>query len=92
MEGTNAMIRRAGEICRTKGWTMVKTGNARQDMRVDVPTVGPQTIELLAQSGCGCLALEAGLVMMVNKPAVLECADRLGIAVIGFERNGSSET
>lgn len=86
MEGTNAMIRRAGELCRTKGWTMVKTSNARQDMRVDVPTVGMQTIELLAQSGCGCLALEVGQVMIVDKPAVIARADAVGIAMVGFEK------
>jgi UDP-2,3-diacylglucosamine hydrolase len=83
MEGTNAMIRRAGELCRTTGWTMVKVSNARQDMRVDVPTVGVQTIELLKQHGCGCLVLEAGLVMMLDRPAVIEAADRAGIAIVG---------
>lgn len=86
MEGTNAMIRRAGELCRTKGWTMVKVSNARQDMRVDVPTIGLQTIELLQQHGCGCIVLEAGQVMMVDKPAVLKRADEAGIAILGMEK------
>ncbi len=86
MEGTNAMIRRAGELCRTKGWTMVKVSNARQDMRVDVPTIGLQTIECLAQAGCGCVVLEVGQVMMVDKPAVLKRADEVGIAIIGLEK------
>lgn len=85
MEGTNAMIRRAGEWCRTKGWTFVKVSNARQDMRVDVPTVGVQTVELLRDAGCGCIALEVAQVMMIDKPKVLETAERAGIAVIGFE-------
>lgn len=84
MEGTNAMIRRAGEWCRTKGWTFVKVSNARGDMRVDVPTVGVQTIELLAEHGCGCVALEVGQVMMIDKPKVLEAAQRAGIAIVGF--------
>jgi UDP-2,3-diacylglucosamine hydrolase len=85
MEGTNAMIRRAGEWCRTKGWTFVKVSNARQDMRVDVPTVGVQTIELLKEAGCGCIALEIGQVMMIDKPKVLETAEKAGIAIVGFE-------
>lgn len=84
MEGTNAMIRRAGELCRTKGWTFVKTSNARQDMRVDVPTIGLQTIDLLANAGCGCIVLEVGQVMMVDKPAVLACADEKGISIVGL--------
>lgn len=87
MEGTNAMIKRAGELCRTRGWTMVKVSNARQDMRVDVPTVGIQTIDLLAQAGCGCLALEVGQVMMIDKPAVLRRAEEEGIAVVGYAKS-----
>jgi UDP-2,3-diacylglucosamine hydrolase len=84
MEGTNAMIRRAGELCKTPGWTMVKVSNARQDMRVDVPTIGRQTIELLAEHGCGCLVLEVDQVMMLDKPTLLELADQKGIAVVGL--------
>lgn len=84
MEGTNNMIRRAGEWCRTKGWTFVKVSNARGDMRVDVPTVGVQTIELLRDGGCGCVALEVAQVMMIDKPQVLAAAERAGMAVIGF--------
>lgn len=84
MEGTNAMIRRAGELCRTRGWTMVKVSNARKDMRADVPTIGTHTIELLAAGGCGCLVLEVGQVMMIDKPAVLAAAEAAGIAVVGI--------
>lgn len=86
MEGTNAMIRRAGEWCRTKGWTFVKVSNARGDMRVDVPTVGVQTIELLAEQGCGCVVLEVGQVMMIDQPKVLAAADAAGIAVVGLSQ------
>ena len=85
MEGTNAMIRRAGEWCRTRGWTFVKVSNARQDMRVDVPTIGTQTIELLAEHGCRCVALEAGQVMMIDRPRVIDAARKAGIAIVGFD-------
>lgn len=83
MEGTNAMIRRAGELCKTKGWTFIKVGNAKHDSRFDVPTVGEQTISKLSEAGCGCIVLEAGHVMMLDKGRVIELADRLGIAIIG---------
>ena len=40
LEGTNAMIERAGSLCRVGGWTLVKVANRDQDMRADVPSVG----------------------------------------------------
>jgi UDP-2,3-diacylglucosamine hydrolase len=83
MEGTDAMIRRAGRVCRVGGWTMVKVARPKQDMRFDVPTVGPSTIRNLRDAKCICLVLEAGRTLIVDKPATLALADRLKIAVIG---------
>jgi DUF1009 family protein len=83
VEGTNAAIRRAGSLCRGGGWTLVKRGNTRNDMRLDVPAIGVHTIELLAEQGAECLCVEAGRVILLDKPAVLASADRLGIAVVG---------
>jgi hypothetical protein len=83
MEGTDAMIRRAGRVCRSGGWTMVKVARPKQDMRFDVPTVGPSTLRHLKDAKCCCLVLEAGRTLMVDKPATLDLADRLGIAVVG---------
>ena len=40
LEGTNAMIERAGQYCRVPGWTLIKVSNAQQDMRMDVPSIG----------------------------------------------------
>jgi hypothetical protein len=84
MEGTDAMIRRAGELCRTRGWVMIKTGNAKGDFRFDVPTVGLRTIEQLSRSGCGCLVLEAGQVLVLDKPEVIREADRVGLSIVGM--------
>ena len=83
IEGTDAMIRRAGRVCRVGGWTMVKVARPTQDMRFDVPTVGPGTIRNLKDAKCICLVLEADRTLVVDKPATLALADRLGIAVIG---------
>jgi UDP-2,3-diacylglucosamine hydrolase len=84
MEGTDRMIERAGQLCRRRGWTMIKTANVNADMRFDVPTVGLQTIEKLRDAGCGCLVLEASTTILLEKPKVLEAADRAGIAVLGI--------
>jgi len=83
VEGTDAMIRRAGRLCRVGGWTLVKVARPNQDMRFDVPTVGPATIRNLKDARCCCLVVEAGRTIIVDKPATLALAERYRIAVIG---------
>lgn len=83
VEGTDAMIERAGELCKAKGWTVLKTAKANHDMRADVPTIGLATIERAARSGCGCIAVGAGRVILVDKPAVLKAADEMKIVIVG---------
>jgi DUF1009 family protein len=81
LEGTNAMIERAGQLCRVGGWTLIKVANSEQDMRMDVPTVGITTIEKLHAARAGCLVLEAGKTMLLERQKVLELADRCKIAI-----------
>jgi len=83
MEGTDSMIRRAGRLCRSGGWVMVKVARPDQDMRFDVPTVGPKTIRNLKGAGCACLVLEAERTFILDKPTTLALADKLQVAVIG---------
>jgi len=85
LEGTNAMIERAGALCKTGGWTLIKVANAEQDMRMDVPTIGTTTIEKLAAARAGCLVLEPGKTIILEKQKVLELADRHKIAVVGYQ-------
>jgi DUF1009 family protein len=86
LEGTNAMIERAGSICRSGGWTLIKVSNVKQDMRVDVPSIGVMTLEKLKAAGAGCLVVEAEKTILLEKPAVLEMADKFKIAIVGCER------
>jgi DUF1009 family protein len=83
LEGTNAMIERAGSLVKVGGWTLIKVANKQQDMRMDVPTVGVTTIEKLAAAKAGCVVLEAGKTVLLEKQKVLEMADRYKIAVVG---------
>ncbi len=83
MEGTDAMIRRAGGLCRKPGWVLAKGAPAKKDPRFDVPTIGVTTIENLADAGAGCLVVASGRVILLDKPEVLAAADRLGIAIVG---------
>lgn len=85
LEGTNAMIERAGLLCKCGGWALIKVANKDQDMRADVPSVGTTTIEKLAAAGAACLVLEAGKTILLEKQKVLELADRHKIAIVGYE-------
>jgi UDP-2,3-diacylglucosamine hydrolase len=89
VEGTDAMIDRAGELCQSSGWTLLKTAKVDHDMRADVPTIGLGTIERAAKAGCGCIAIGSGRVILVDKPAVLRAADEMRIAIIGVGGNSS---
>ena len=83
IEGTAAMIKRAGSLCKSGGWILVKASKPAQDMRFDVPCVGPDTIRGLAENKCKCLVVEAGRTIIIDKPETLELAEKMGIAVLG---------
>ncbi len=83
IEGTAAMIERAGKLCRSGGWTLIKTSKPQQDMRFDVPCVGPETVSSLAENGGRCLVVEADKTIIIDKPDTIKLADKLGIAILG---------
>lgn len=88
LEGTNAMIERAGNLCKKGGWTFVKVANARQDMRMDVPTVGTTTLEKLHAAGATCIVLEAGKTILLEREKVLEMAESFKMTIVGLDDNG----
>ena len=83
-EGTDEMIRRAGTF-KTDGALFVKTVKARQDFRFDVPCFGSRTLETMREAGLTAAALEAGRVIMLDRPAVIAQAKTWGISLLGFE-------
>ena len=83
IEGTAAMIERAGQLCRSGGWTLVKVSKPQQDMRFDVPCVGPDTIRSLAKNGGKYLVVEAEKTIVIDKPETIELANELGITILG---------
>lgn len=83
IEGTDAMIRRAGELCRNGKWTLLKVAKPNQDMRFDVPTIGLLTIANMKSAGATCLAVEASKVILLDKPELLAAADKAGISIVG---------
>ena len=83
-EGTDDMLRRAGAL-KADDALFVKTVKARQDYRFDVPCFGRRTLETMREAGLASAALEAGRVIILDKPAVIAQAKTWGIHLLGFE-------
>ena len=92
LEGTNAMIERAGGLCKVGGWTLIKVANKQQDMRMDVPTIGVTTLEKLREARAGCVVLDPGKTVLLEKQKVLELADRYKIAIVGHIAESKEES
>ena len=82
MEGTDETIRRAAGIV-SGGLTVAKVARPSQDMRFDVPVVGPRTIEVMADLGCAVLALQAEKSLLLERETLIEKANDAKIVVIG---------
>jgi len=82
IEGTDAMIERAGKLV-TKG-VLVKMMRTDQDLRYDLPAVGPKTIENMAGSGLTCLAVEAGRTLILEAEKFFDLARHKNIAIWGL--------
>ena len=80
MEGTDAVIRRAGELASGR-LTVVKIAKPDQDMRFDVPVVGLSTIQTMIAAAATCLCLTAGKTLMFERDEVIKLADQKGIAI-----------
>jgi DUF1009 family protein len=76
MEGTDATIRRAAELVRGKALTVVKVAKPEQDMRFDVPVIGPRTIETMAECHVTALSVTAGKTLIFDRSETAELANR----------------
>ena len=84
IEGTDAAIRRGGESV-DGSVVVVKMSKPQQDLRFDVPAVGPGTIEVLKQVGGGVLAVESRRSILLDREKLLAAADDAKIAVVAVE-------
>jgi hypothetical protein len=86
VEGTDQCIHRAGTLCRAGGFTVVKVAKPRQDMRFDVPTVGLGTLEAMLEAGGKVLAIEAARTILLQRPDVIETANRNKLILVSLVR------
>jgi UDP-2,3-diacylglucosamine hydrolase len=80
-EGTNACIRRGGELGRGKNVKLIKVTKPRQDFRFDVPVVGPETIRACAEAGVGVVVVEAGCTLLLGAEEVRALCEEHRIAL-----------
>ncbi len=83
IEGTSAAIRRGGELGGA-GTIVVKVSKPQQDLRFDVPAVGPDTITVMQEVGANVLALEASKTLMIEKEEVLQRANNYGMCIVAL--------
>lgn len=82
-EGTDEMLRRAGTF-NARDALFVKGVKPAQDYRFDVPVFGDRTLQIMLEAGIHNAALEAGNVLMLNRPKLIEFAEANGIHLYGY--------
>ena len=80
-EGTNACIRRGGELGKGKNVMLIKVSKPNQDFRFDVPVIGPDTVETCHESGISAIVIEAQRTLVLEFAGVAERCTRYGIAL-----------
>jgi DUF1009 family protein len=98
-EGTDAMLVRCAELRaigrtgrRTRAGVLVKAPKPGQEERVDLPTIGPETVGKAASAGLAGIAVAAGQVLMAERAATIEAANQHGLFLVGealTERGGA---
>ncbi|WP_028319086.1 LpxI family protein [Desulfobulbus elongatus] len=90
IEGTDATIRRGGELAGS-GAVVVKLKKPNQDFRFDLPATGVRTVETLAAVRGAVLAVEAGQSLLFDRAAMVAAADRAGLVVVGLSEDEQGE-
>ena len=89
VEGTDGAITRGGELAK-EGAVVVKRSKPQQDLRFDLPAVGPRTIEVMASVKASVLAVEAGRTILLDREIMLAKARSAKIAIVGIAKLESS--
>lgn len=90
IEGTDRVIRRSAELA--TGSVVVKMAKPKQDMRFDVPGIGPSTIESMVQAKALVIAVEAMKTLTPKRAEMLDLANSKGIVVMGIPPAGDIST
>ena len=91
-EGTDEMLKRCATLpeairgtAAARRGVLVKRPKPVQERRIDLPTVGVSTVELVEAAGLAGLAVEAGGALLLQRKEMEAAAERLGVFIYGFE-------
>lgn len=84
IEGTDACILRTATVCPRGGFSLVKVAKPQQDMRFDLPTIGPRTIESMKRAGGVAIAIEAGKTILLDRERTIQEAENAGISIVSL--------
>ena len=94
-EGTDALLARVADLPEALRGTpdaplgvLAKAPKPMQETRVDLPTIGPATVEAAARAGLAGIVGEAGHLLVLDREAVIALADDLGLFIVGVEPDG----
>lgn len=95
-EGTDALIERVMELRRDgrlpragRGGFLLKAAKVGQSLKVDMPVIGPRTVELVASAGLAGVIVEAHRVLLLESQAMISGADEAGLFLFGLEGRGA---
>ncbi|MEZ5892325.1 MAG: UDP-2,3-diacylglucosamine diphosphatase LpxI [Parvularculaceae bacterium] len=83
-EGTDAMLDRCAQLPSAKGGVLVKRPKPGQELRVDLPVIGSETVRRAAAAGLAGIAVEAGLALVIDSEEMIAAAESAGLFVYGF--------
>lgn len=85
IEGTDELVRRCGEYRRKgDGGVLVKLRKPQQDMRIDLPTIGPRSVSRAQESGLRGIVVHAGNGLIVDEAETIRLADKAGLFIMGI--------
>lgn len=85
IEGTDELIRRCGEYRRKgDGGVLVKLRKPQQDMRIDLPTIGPRSVSRAQKSGLRGIVVHVGNGLIVDEAETIRLADKAGLFIMGI--------
>jgi DUF1009 family protein len=82
IEGTDEAIRRGGKLCSKGGVVVAKAARQNQDFRFDVPAIGPNTIDILVESGAAVLAIESEKAFLLDAEETIQKANKAKISLV----------